>query len=607
MNAHSPPATHLRQHSTLVRALTLALGLTISPFALSASGDYAPSATHIVTSCGNGGPGTLRKAIDLASTGDIIDLSTLSCDTITLEYILQIPQDDLTLLGKVATASPVSYTPTITINGNPGNVNGILHHNGTGRLKLSQVTVREGISEAGVGGCVTSIGGGVELDFAALKNCTSERALGSTGGAIHAGKTVKLTNSTITGSTAIASNGRARGGAIYAKGDVAINDGSTISNNTAHGENAYGGGIYSGGKLTIGSNRSTISGNKVITTTGKAYGGGAFVKGTTNLALGGAGIEVSGNQATGPNSRGGGLFLSQAGNMKYSSFTNNTAGSGGAIFSEGGTLKLDGCTIAGNTASAPGYGGGISASALDLNKSAVSGNHAAFTGGGLRVNGNAKIISSTISDNTAVRVAGASLVGSGAVPISIQQSTISGNESIDSKFGAGLYLAANTEIKNSTITGNIERNVDDEKHGAGISLRNGISVDLSSTIVSGNKFEWTTAVGIPASSDIGFAGSATTATLTGSHNLITFSSVTPTPPGTLTAAPKLGPLQDNGGPTWTHKPLFDSPAINVGIANGFTTDQRGTGFPRVVGPAPDIGAVEYSVFEIDIFSDGFEN
>jgi PKD repeat protein len=57
----------------------------------------------------------------------------------------------------------------------------------------------------------------------------------------------------------------------------------------------------------------------------------------------------------------------------------------------------------------------------------------------------------------------------------------------------------------------------------------------------------------------------------------------------------LGPLQDNGGPTFTHKLLTGSPAINAGNPN-FTPppfyDQRGPGFDRVRDGRVDIGAFE---------------
>ena len=57
----------------------------------------------------------------------------------------------------------------------------------------------------------------------------------------------------------------------------------------------------------------------------------------------------------------------------------------------------------------------------------------------------------------------------------------------------------------------------------------------------------------------------------------------------------LGPLQDNGGPTFTHALLPGSPAINAGDP-GFTPppffDQRGPGFDRVVNGRLDIGSFE---------------
>ena len=58
--------------------------------------------------------------------------------------------------------------------------------------------------------------------------------------------------------------------------------------------------------------------------------------------------------------------------------------------------------------------------------------------------------------------------------------------------------------------------------------------------------------------------------------------------------PMLGPLQNNGGPTQTIAPLAGSPAIDAGSnadAPG-PTDQRGTGFPRIVHNRIDIGAYE---------------
>lgn len=65
-------------------------------------------------------------------------------------------------------------------------------------------------------------------------------------------------------------------------------------------------------------------------------------------------------------------------------------------------------------------------------------------------------------------------------------------------------------------------------------------------------------------------------------------------------AADLGPLADNGGPTLTHRPAADSPAVDAGSdtlavdENGdpLPTDQRGAGFPRLAGLYVDMGAVE---------------
>ena len=67
--------------------------------------------------------------------------------------------------------------------------------------------------------------------------------------------------------------------------------------------------------------------------------------------------------------------------------------------------------------------------------------------------------------------------------------------------------------------------------------------------------------------------------------------------------PLLAPLADNGGPTLTHALLEGSPAIDAGDPS-FTPppdyDQRGVGFPRVLGDAIDMGAFELLTVEVQI-------
>ncbi|HVV97219.1 MAG TPA: choice-of-anchor Q domain-containing protein [Rhodanobacteraceae bacterium] len=82
----------------------------------------------------------------------------------------------------------------------------------------------------------------------------------------------------------------------------------------------------------------------------------------------------------------------------------------------------------------------------------------------------------------------------------------------------------------------------------------------------------------------------------GDHNLIVAAAGVTLPSDTISADPLLGPLQDNGGPTLTHALLPGSPAIDAGANfRNFQFDQRGNGFPRSFGIAPDIGAFERTI------------
>ncbi len=73
--------------------------------------------------------------------------------------------------------------------------------------------------------------------------------------------------------------------------------------------------------------------------------------------------------------------------------------------------------------------------------------------------------------------------------------------------------------------------------------------------------------------------------------------------------PRLGPLQDNGGPTQTMALLPGSPAIDAGNAalavdadgNPLTTDQRGA--PRDVFGGVNIGAFEVQVYQVSFTTD----
>ncbi|CAG0977955.1 hypothetical protein PLCT2_01736 [Planctomycetaceae bacterium] len=78
--------------------------------------------------------------------------------------------------------------------------------------------------------------------------------------------------------------------------------------------------------------------------------------------------------------------------------------------------------------------------------------------------------------------------------------------------------------------------------------------------------------------------------------------------------PMLGPLQNNGGPVWTMRPLTGSPAIDKGGASTTTVDARNYGRPAddpaianaAGGDGRDIGAVEIEMAEITLMRNSVE-
>jgi hypothetical protein len=240
-------------------------------------------------------------------------------------------------------------------------------------------------------------------------------------------------------------------------------------------------------------------------------------------------------------------------------------------------------------------GGGIACRSLSMLFSELSDNQdveSKYGGGGAAIylaDGQAAgtITNSTIVGNSARIGGGLSL----AAPAAVRNSTISGN--VADEAGGGIFVgglgAGDDFVSNSTITGNV---VAGDGFGGGVYAA--VQPDLHSTIVHGN-FRFGT---VP--DDV--AGKAG---VTGASNLVGISSA-PLPPGTLTGVdPLLGPLANHGGRTRTHALLPGSPAISLGgNAAGLATDQRGPGFPRVVGAHPDIGAYEFDPDRI--FTNGFQ-
>jgi hypothetical protein len=283
---------------------------------------------------------------------------------------------------------------------------------------------------------------------------------------------------------------------------------------------------------------------------------------------------------------------------------------GGGVYAKTGITALT-STVAGNTArgtSARASGGGIFTPGTVFSKySWFRGNNAAVTnfgaygfGGGIWNNGDATILNSTISGNTAGVVGGIDLIGFYSTQdLEVGNTTVTDNYAYHSSFSAGLYLGTQAVVSNSTITGNEAVNPANTKYGAGLCIGVNSSATLQSTIVSGNTlFDGTTHL----PDDIGVYGSGVLAG--GANNLVGYSTQELPPDTIITSNPGLGALSSlNGGPTPTMAPLGGSLAINNGnnVNNG-KYDQRGPGYPRVVGANADIGAVESDT----IFANGFD-
>lgn len=325
--------------------------------------------------------------------------------------------------------------------------------------------------------------------------------------------------------------------------------------------------------------------------------------------------ELVGNTAGG---RGGGAHVGDAFTMVASALADNTAtGSGGGarvVFADvdatsevrsneasagGGlevlvALELDG-TLADNHAT--GHGGGAIADRATTGLSAtVSGNVAGGHGGGLQTRYGT--LSGTWSSNQATGDGGAASATSPTLPLGVYRATMTGNVA----GGAGGAVSAiGVDVVASTLHANgagTRGGAAAMSAGGGLTLRDATVTDNTAPV--GAALGWAGAgwasigtsalAGPPGSTLCALAGTTPTSAggswaddascqLTGTHD-------------TVGTDPLLGPLEDNGGPTATRRPLDASPLIDLGMGLpcASTVDQRGE--PRPMGPACDAGAVE---------------
>lgn len=297
---------------------------------------------------------------------------------------------------------------------------------------------------------------------------------------------------------------------------------------------------------------------------------------------------------------------------------------GGACVISNGYVRLDHARVSGCLAAGEGaYGGGVTARGVSVYASTLTGNTAlgshpntftaAYGGGAMAYRGQAYLFESTVTGNRATHTLsdthGSYCTGGGIFSDLggyAYRSTLNGNYSFGT--GGGLATHAGFGISDSTIAGNTAR----YKTGGGVFARVFDSMSIDNSTIADNT-AGTAGAGIyffgvanaltlqssivakntvaGAKADIATMGAFT---INGSNNLVTAAAAgVSLPGGTLQSDPRLWPLADNGGPTRTMALQVGSPAQDAGINPlNLASDQRGTGFARVLGAAADIGAFE---------------
>ncbi len=249
-------------------------------------------------------------------------------------------------------------------------------------------------------------------------------------------------------------------------------------------------------------------------------------------------------------------------------FSNNLSpAAGAAIYNQADQLNIISTTFASNASTSVTFGGG-----------AIYNFSWAL-----------RITDSTFYSNTSASSAGAVLnADGGGDAMSIINSTFSGNQAADN--AGGIWVAGPALLNNVTVFGNTATHSHTGVGGGGLVVSPGVILTVTNSIIAGNQ-------------DLGSLAPDCAGTITsGGHNLIQSTvgcTLSGTASGDITGtAPLLGPLQDNGRPTWTLALLAGSPAIDAGSPAAPSSgggaceaaDQRGVARPQ--GLACDVGAFE---------------
>jgi hypothetical protein len=276
-----------------------------------------------VTNLTDHDPGSLRDAIATTPPGGTVDFEPGLSGTIVLTTGELAIAKDLTIAGPGA--------GVITVNANFASR--VFNIQATFTVAISGLTIANGSVTSARGGGIYNAGRLTVTD----STLSGNSAIVSGGGILN-NDTLTVTNSTLSGNSATL-----EGGGIFNGGPSMV----TVINSTLSGNSAtVGGGIYNaGGTLTV--TDSTLSGNSAIVS-----GGGILNNDTLTVTN----STLSGNSA---GSGGGGILNNNTLTVTNSTFSGNSASVGGGIYNFLATLTVTSSTLSGNSASGAAGGGGI--------------------------------------------------------------------------------------------------------------------------------------------------------------------------------------------------------------------------------------------------------
>ncbi len=347
----------------------------------------AASSTSTLWSSGQRQTITLSSTLELSETAgpEVIDASgVVGSVTISGNNAVGIFQVDS---GVVA-----SFTDLTIADGRATSSGGIFSN---GTITVTGCTISDNSVPGGNGGGIWSSGTATITDSMILDNSAPH----DFGGGIDNSGTMTITDSLVENNTARA------GGGIWNLGHLTITN-STISDNLS----TFGGGIWNnaGAGATLTAENCTFDGDQASLGThdrGSNGGGAIFNSGSSRAGVGP--MYLFDCRFTGNFARTTGGAISEAsggiGSISGCTFADNSAGShgGGGISVLSGVLTITNSTLVGNSTSGP--GGGINVAdgcTLTADDDTIVGNSAS-AGGGIDNSGTVTLVNVTIANNSA--------------------------------------------------------------------------------------------------------------------------------------------------------------------------------------------------------------